>query len=377
MHDPGTANGREEAQLQSVLDSVRSLTGEIAAAAADVDREAAVDPQVIARLHDCGYFSLLQPRAWGGCEAEPEEYLSATREISAACVSTGWLAGWLAVNSWGLSLRDERVQQEIWGGDPRTLLCSSYAPTGRLERVDGGFRLTGRWTRCTGARHASWLSAAALLVGPDGAAQDFMAVLVPCAEYTVEPTWNGLGLRGIGADDVVIAGAFVPDYRAFSWLDLRYDVSVAPLQRLPQPVLYTLAGTLPLLGAAQRVLGEQRRAAVGALSAPAMAQSAVELSVTQVSRNVADLMECARRGGFPDAELALRNRRDQVMASERALAAIRTVVQDPPAGSDELLLERIWRDVQTARMHVSSNVEQVLALVGRFELGQNVDDRIW
>ena len=173
----------KESKSQSVLSSVRALLPEIAAAAEDVDRTGAVNAHVIARLHDAGYFALLQPPAFGGLDADPDDYLTATRELSSACMSTGWLAAWLGVNNWGLSVRDERVLQEIWGSDSRTLLCSSYSPTGRLERVDGGFWLTGRWSRCTGAHHASWLSVAALRVGPDGAAQDFMAVLVPQSDY--------------------------------------------------------------------------------------------------------------------------------------------------------------------------------------------------
>jgi len=74
---------------ESVLTSVRSLLPAIAATAADVDRNGAVDPQVITHLHAAGYFSLLQPRAFGGLEAEPDDYLTATRELSSACMSTG------------------------------------------------------------------------------------------------------------------------------------------------------------------------------------------------------------------------------------------------------------------------------------------------
>jgi len=362
---------------ESVLTSVRSLLPAIAAAAADVDRNGAVDPQVITHLHDAGYFSLLQPRAFGGLEAEPDDYLTATRELSSACMSTGWLAAWLGVNNWGLSVRDPRVLQEIWGSDSRALLCSSYAPTGRLERTDGGFWLTGRWSRCTGADHSAWLSAAALRVGPDGAAQDFMAILVPRTDYTVESNWNGLGLRGIGAHDVIVPGTFVPEHRTFSWLNLTLDSSVPPLDRLPQPTLYTLAGTMPLLGAAQRMLATRPPEATAALSATAIAHTDVELSVRQIRRNVGDLMDCVRAGGFPDAELMLRTRRDQVMASERAVRAITTMVQSQGQDAHDVLMERVWRDVQTARMHVSSNVEQVLSVAGKFAVGLDVDDLIW
>jgi 3-hydroxy-9,10-secoandrosta-1,3,5(10)-triene-9,17-dione monooxygenase len=244
-----------------------------------------------------------------------------------------------------------------------------------VSRVDGGFRLSGRWTRCTGAHHASWLSAAALRVGADGAAQDFVAVLVPRSDYVVEPTWNGLGLRGIGADDVVVTGAFVPDHRTFSWLHFDQNVSATPLDRLPQPTVFTLAGTMPLLGAAQRVVHTQ--ASERALSPLAMAGSDIELSLLQIRRNVADLVECVHAGGHPDNDLVLRARRDQVMACERAVDAVRGIVHDPDRGTDMELLERVWRDVQTARKHVSSNVDQVLSVAGRFALGLDVDDLIW
>ena len=46
-------------------------------------------------------------------------------------------------------------------------------------------------------------------------------------------------------------------------------------------------------------------------------------------------------------------------------------------GHDEALMERLWRDMQTARKHVSSNVEQVLSVAGRSALGLTVDDLIW
>ncbi|MGU3502403.1 acyl-CoA dehydrogenase family protein [Mycobacterium sp. C31M] len=351
-----------------MLDAVRDLLPEIAEAAADVDRAGAVDREVIVRLHDAGYFALLQPPEFGGLDAEPHVYLTATRELSSACTSTGWLAAWLAVNNWGLSVRDARVLDEIWGDDPRALLCSSYAPTGRLERIPGGYRLSGRWTRCTGVPYASWLSVAALKVGPDGAAQDFMAVLVPRGDFTVERPWNGLGLRGIGADDVRVADAFVPEHRAFSWLDLSYGPEMPALQRLPQPTLYTLAGSIPLLGAADRVLQGH---ASGVLSAD------VDLSMMQILRNVAEQLDCVRAEGYPDAELMLRTRRDQVMASDRALRVVAAVVDSPSPDVDEVVLERVWRDAQTARMHVASNVEQVLAVVGRHTVGIDVDDLMW
>ncbi|OCB10007.1 acyl-CoA dehydrogenase [Mycobacterium vulneris] len=363
---------------QNVRAAVRQALPAIAAAAAAVDHTGAVDPSVISGLHDAGFFAMLQPKAFGGIEADPAEYLAVTRDLSAACTSTGWLAGWLGVNTWHLSLFDEQAQRDVWGRDPRTLLCESYAPTGRLERVGDDFRLSGRWSRCTGILHSSWLMAAAVLVGEDGAAQDFLVALVPRADYVVESGWNSVGLRGIGAHDVVVSGAVVPRYRTFGWVSGEQLGRLAPLYRLPQPTMYTHTGTAPLLGAAENILAALRPRAASPVHPVAMACSDLELSVAQIERNLGDLMDCVRTGQAPDSDLVLRSRRDQVLASERALAAIRTfIAHSDGRDAEDLLVERVWRDVQTAQTHVASNVEQVLALVGRHSFGMEVDEILW
>ena len=134
----------------SVAGAVAALLPQIAAAAADVDRAGAVPAATVADLARAGVFTLLQPAGFGGRQADPADYLAVIEAISGACTATGWLAGMLAVNAWHLALFDTAAQHDVWGGDPAALIASSYAPTGRLERTDTGFQLTGRWPRCTG-----------------------------------------------------------------------------------------------------------------------------------------------------------------------------------------------------------------------------------
>jgi 3-hydroxy-9,10-secoandrosta-1,3,5(10)-triene-9,17-dione monooxygenase len=359
---------------ESVLGAVRPLLPAIAAAAADVDRDGAVYPDTIAGLAEAGAFSMLQPALFGGMEADPDTYLAAVREVAAACTSTGWLVGMLGVNAWHLALFDHQAQRDVWESDPRALLSASYAPTGRLERVRNGFRLSGRWSRCTGVHYASWLIAGALVVGGDGAAEDFTVALLPRKDYVVESSWGGVGLRGIGADDVVVSNAMVPSYRTFGWVSGDQRVALAPLYRLPQPTLYTHAGTAPVHGAALGVLTARRPKVTTPLSAVAMAEGALQLSVLQLRRNLAELMNCARADADPEPELMLRARRDQVVAFERASNAVQLLVQQ--ADPDDEALERVWRDVQTAHMHVANDVDRVLSAVGQFAFGLKVDDFI-
>lgn len=358
---------------QDVLTAVEPLLPAIAAAAPDVDRTGAISPETMTALRDAGVFALLQPTGFGGVQADPNDFLTIVRQVAAACTSTGWAAGMLAVNAWHFALFDPRAQHDVWGADPGALISASYAPTGRLQRAGDGFRLSGQWSRCTGSRYASWAIVGALVVDADGAAEDFTVVLVPRGDYTVEPTWNGLGLRGIGADDIVVSGAAVPGYRTFGFVSGEQQHALAPLYRLPQPTLYNHTGTVPALGAALGVLAGENPASAPPLSTPAMCQSGLELSLLQMHRNLAELTEAACTESAPDTELMLRTRRDQVVAFERAMRAVRFVVGH--SGSvDDVRAERVWRDIQTAHMHVANDVDRVLSVVGQAEFGVQVDE---
>jgi 3-hydroxy-9,10-secoandrosta-1,3,5(10)-triene-9,17-dione monooxygenase len=63
------------------------------------------------------------------------------------------VAGVIGVHPWQLALFPDRVQQEMWGEDPTTMHSSSYNPTGRAEKVSGGYRLSGRWSFSSGCDH--------------------------------------------------------------------------------------------------------------------------------------------------------------------------------------------------------------------------------
>ncbi|OBJ69878.1 acyl-CoA dehydrogenase family protein [Mycobacterium sp. 1274756.6] len=356
----------------SVRAAVQPVLPAIAAAAADIDRDAAVPDDLVAALAEAGMFTALQPTAFGGAQTDPDDFLGAVYDVAAACTSTGWLAAMLAVNAWHVALFDPQAQQDVWGDAPRALACASYAPTGRLEHVPGGFILAGRWARCSGVRHARWLVAGALVVGADGAAEDFTVALVPHTDYRIETTWDGLGLRGIGAEDVVVTGAFVPDYRTFGWVSGAQRPTLARLYRLPQPTLYTHAGTAPAVGAALGLLGSGP-ARPHPLHPLAMAEAGLRLAVRQMSRNIAALADRAEPAPAP--ELMLRTRRDQVLAFERAMTAT-AAVRDELTGPDDERAHRVWRDILTARLHVANDVDRVLSTVGEAMVGLPVDDYI-
>jgi alkylation response protein AidB-like acyl-CoA dehydrogenase len=87
-----------------------------------------------------------------------------------------------------------------------------FLSTAKAERVDGGYKLTGRkmfgsltpvWTRL--GIHAQDNDA------PGG--PQVVHVFMPRETngYRIEPTWDTLGMRATRSDDTVLEGAFVPD----------------------------------------------------------------------------------------------------------------------------------------------------------------------
>lgn len=167
-----------------------------------------------------GVFRMLQPRRYGGLEDDPTHFYEVVREVSKVCGSTGWVLSVLGVHPWHVSLFPQAAQEEVWSSGPDTLICSSYAPVGRLTAVEGGYLLSGRWSFSSGCDHTSWALLGGLVVGDEGRPVDFLSVLVPQPDYRVLDVWDSMGLRGTGSNDIVVDEAFVPAHRVVRHYDV-------------------------------------------------------------------------------------------------------------------------------------------------------------
>lgn len=367
-----------------MLEGVLPLLAELRERAAEVEVNG-VEESVLTRLHDVGFFAMMQPVAYGGLESSPEDFYEIVRELAAACPSTGWVAALLGAHPWHLALFDELAQQEVWRADPRAILAAAYAPGGLLEPATDGYRLTGRWQFCTGVHHASWVLLGALLLGEQGDPEDFVVALLPSTDYAIEESWDAVGLRGIGADDVVVQSVHVPAYRTFGspgrtrQKDPSYAARLAPLYRLPYPTIFTHAVTVPLIGAAEGAYAAYLAGAVEVAPEAQVAASDIRVSWLQLQANIRELMSYAHDNSQPAVEAVVRSRRDQVRASERAAYAIDRVLgaAGPEALERGHPIQRAWRDVHAGRTHGANDTEQVLSVFGRWAYGLSVDDRWW
>ena len=216
---------------REVIESVRELLPALRDRAQETEDGRVVPADSVKALEETGFFRLLQPASFGGLEADPVTFYTAVRLIASACGSTGWVASVLGVHPWHVGLFPAQAQQEVWGSDPATRISSSYAPTGTAVAVEGGHRVSGRWSFSSGCDHASWVLLGQIVTDAAGQPTDFRTFLLPRADYVIEDVWDTVGLRGTGSNDIVVAEAFVPAHRSLGFADVTRCVCPGHLQR--------------------------------------------------------------------------------------------------------------------------------------------------
>src|SRR3546814_2764581 len=99
----------------------------------------------------------MQPVRWGGYGLDFDAYFEICWRISSACGSTGWVYSQSAVQNWEMSFAPHEAQAEFYA-KPDPLSCSAFNPGGaKVESVEGGWMLAGRWRYSRSEEHTSAL----------------------------------------------------------------------------------------------------------------------------------------------------------------------------------------------------------------------------
>jgi 3-hydroxy-9,10-secoandrosta-1,3,5(10)-triene-9,17-dione monooxygenase len=382
---------------QDVIAGVRDLLPTLRERAQETEDRRALPTETVKALAEVGVFRLLQPARFGGYEADPLTFLTAIRLIASACGSTGWVTSVIGVHNWQLALFPEQAQLDVWSSDPATRMSSSYAPTGRVTAVDGGYRLQGRWSFSSGCDHATWVLLGAIVPGGEGPG-DFRTFLLPAADYTIVDVWNTVGLRGTGSNDIVVEDAFVPAYRSLSFNDTArcacpgQEVNPAPLYRIPYGSIFSYAITTPIIGMATGAYEahvsytrERVRAAYAGVKAAedpfaqvrvATAASDLDSAWLALENNMRELMTYPRAGEKIPLDVRRRVRRDQVRGTAQAIAAVDLLFEN--SGGRALAvgtpIQRFWRDAHAGRVHAINDPERALVMFGAGEFGLPITD---
>ena len=360
----------------------RALAPALLERVAEADSLRRLPDATIDDLKTAGLFRVLQPARWGGYEHDPRTFYECQIALARGCASTAWVYGVLGVHAWQLALFPEEAQREVWGADDSTLLSSSYAPTGKVERVTGGFEVSGRWSFSSGCDHAAW----AFLGGfaptpPDAKAPDMRTFLVPKTDYRIEDTWHVMGLKGTGSKDVVIDRCFVPEHRTHKLIDgfkrssPGNELNPAPLYRLPFGQVFVRSVSTTALGVAENALDAYRKVAAQRIAAgdgkkvaddptaqiaAAEAEALIDEARTILLRDMDELMSLARAGADMPIERRIKLRYDSSRLVDKCVEAVDGLFS--ASGGRAIFLAspmlRHFLDVHTARAHYANNPDK-------------------
>lgn len=383
---------------EELIARAKALAPILAQRAGETEQLRRIPDETMQAFHEAGFFRMFQPARYGGLEVDPRTYFDVQIAIANGCPSSAWVLGVVGVHNWQLALFSEKAQEDVWGKDPSVLISSSYAPTGKIERVEGGYRVNGRWSFSSGSDHCQWVFLGGFAPATeDGKAPDMRTFLLPRSDYRIDDTWFVAGLKGTGSKDIVVENAFVPEYRTHRLVD-GYKrnspgnaVNTAPLYRLPFGQVFVRSVSTSAIGAAEGALAVYRdiaakRVAAGDGSKVAEDQTAqlvcaqAAASIDEVRlvlhRNFAEMMALVEAGEDIPVERRLQFRYD----SSNAVAKCVRVIDDlfTASGGRAIFLNspilRYFLDIHAARAHYANNPDKPGRNFGGVQLGlKNAD----
>jgi 3-hydroxy-9,10-secoandrosta-1,3,5(10)-triene-9,17-dione monooxygenase len=378
---------------EEYLERVRALLPVLRDRAVHAERLRRLPDETFKDFQEAGLFRCLQSKRYGGYELDPGTFYQAVIEIGTVCGSSAWILGVVGVHNWHLALFPPQAQDEVWGKDTSVQMSTSLAPTGHVERAEGGFRVRGRWSFSSGCDHCEW----AMLGGMappvnQGDPPDVRTFLVPRGDYTIEDNWYVMGLSGTGSKDIVIKDAFVPEHRTHSLRDAFYltnpgaVVNDGPLYRLPFGIVFPNCIASPAIGVALGALSafrEQTKTRVSARDQSRVAEdpfmqyrlaeaaSEVDGARDRVLSNIVEMMRLARAGESIPLTQRARYRWDSAKGLDWSMRAVDRLLE--ASGGRGIFLDnpiqRAWRDVHAMRAHAGNNPEKAAAIFGRSEFG--------
>ena len=349
--------------------------------------------ETIAELHESGLFRMLQPSRVGGSELPYRALFELTSVIGQGCGSTAWVLANLAAHHWLLGMWHPEAQHEIWGQSPDSLISTALIfPRGRAKRVEGGYRLSGRWPFSSGIDPSTWNMFGAVVSDEDTGQNEPRMFLVPASDYSVIDTWQVIGLAATGSKDVEVADVFVPAYRTLAIERIKggpnrgSELNPGTLYKLPAISLFGFAIAGVLLGIARGAVQNfvettrSRHSAYTGRSIADFSNIQVDLSEAAALVDAAEaivLRDCdeatriTEAGVVPSIEQRARYRRDGAFAATLCTKAVDLLFAASGGGAiyERNPIQRAFRDVHAANAHYVLNWGVSGAVYGRVALG--------
>jgi alkylation response protein AidB-like acyl-CoA dehydrogenase len=357
---------------------------------AEVLEEGRIPPPLVEALYNAGVFKAMLAREVGGLEVEPVEWLQMIEELTRINASVGWLA--FIQSGIGLTFLDpQRFERFRERGGGRLILAMNLGRmAGKAVKVEGGYRISGRWPFASGSPFATWLGGLSVIcdeegspILADGGRPQPLLAIWPADQARLIDTWNGLGLRGTGSGDIEISDLFVPEDQVNPEFfgTPTYDRALFRIKEMPE--IGHAAHALGVASAAMESFvdavntrplpGSARQMAMGHMQAHQIAFARADVLI----RAARALLYQTVRAAYEDAkahpevalELRVRLREANIFTVRAAREAVGLIFE--MAGSSAVyrgrVIEQAFRDINTAANH-TNYVEYAYTAIGSYFL---------
>lgn len=221
-----------------------------------------ISPDIIQGFKKVGVYRALVARRFGGDEKSPAEFCRLIERISQADGSAGWVASF-GIGGIYLAALPLATLEKLYANGPNVVFAGGIFPPQPAERVDGGFKVNGRWSWGSGSMGAEVVGAGILPKNADGSGLPRMAVM-PREKVQIAPNWDVMGLLGTGSHDIVVKDVVVPE----EWTFVRGGPASldTPLYRYPTLSFAAQVLTVVGLGIARAAIDEVLGMAAGRAS---------------------------------------------------------------------------------------------------------------
>ena len=357
------------------------------------ERDRRVVEESIQALTDAGLFKISVPKRYGGYETSLRTMLDVSAATAEADGGTSWVLTLTNVCNWMVGLFPQQAQDEVFGTDPEAKVSGVLAPTATTRKVDGGWRVTGKWYYNSGSWHATWAGLGVPVTDADGSVVNQGLALIPRSDLDLEDTWFVAGMKSSGSNCLIAEDVFVPEHRVIMVppaINGDYPSEHLETEALYRSALVPVLSLVlvgPQLGmgkaALEYVIGKAAKKPISYTFFDAQTESVgFQLQIAEAARLIdtahlhayraaADIDEAAARGVYPDFATRSRVRSDTGYVAECITKAIEILLFAHGAGSfaEVSPLQRIWRDSATAARHAVVSPQVSYEVYGKALLG--------
>jgi indole-3-acetate monooxygenase len=377
-----------QGSVVSYVSAARSLAPQIQAARRDIEHHRTLPIHLVEAMTKAGFFRLWRCRALGGPELDFAQFAHVIEELSRADGSVGWCAMVASVLSRLSGYLSEDIARQIFGDDSR--LAGSINPTGKAIVVNGGYRVSGRWSYGSFIRHSNWTVGNSVVHDGEAprrnqnGAPDIRFMIFPTSEVEIIDNWHVAGLRGTGSCDFQSNDLFVPEEHALPAFEAK-QLQPGPLYATPLITIFAASLPCVSMGIARAAidsfmaLAEQKTPMGSASRLRDKPMAQVDLGRAEASLRsgraflleaIGDIWEEAAAGRTPSLQQRAIARLAAAKAAETSAQAVDLMFN--AAGGTALFescpLERCFRDVHGTTQHIGTQ-QANFELAGRVLLG--------